>query len=158
MSEQPKFPEKPTHHFLKNLDKRPGERSICKGFRYKSWDDRLNSPKSGTRIFQPSNGSKIARMAPISTIFWRNRSRRSKFLFSKILHRRKNFRRTDLDRDQCETDPRPKTGPDRTGFRYRSDGPDEDRFIKKRSHLLYHFILVGRWPSPPVDERPGARW
>ena len=42
----------------------------------------------------------------------------------------KNFRRADPDRDQCETDPRPKTGPDRTGFDVRSDGPEEHSFSK----------------------------
>ena len=45
--------------------------------------------------------------------------------FSKFSRRRKIFRQTDPDRDQRETDPRPKTGPDRTGFRYRSDKGDE---------------------------------
>ena len=51
--EQPKFPEKRTRHFSKNLDKRPWETSICKGFRYKSRDDRLNSPKSGKNAKMP---------------------------------------------------------------------------------------------------------
>ena len=45
------MPKIATRHFSKNLDKRPGESSICKGFRYKSRDDRLNSPKSGVWIF-----------------------------------------------------------------------------------------------------------
>ena len=66
------------------------------------------------------------------TILGRNRSRRSVLVFPKI-SRHQNFRvdeknrQTDPDRDQCETDPRPRTGPDRTGFWYRSDGPDEHR-------------------------------
>ena len=45
--QQPDFPEKRTRHFSKNLDKRPGESSIRKGFRHKSRDDRPSSPKSG---------------------------------------------------------------------------------------------------------------
>ena len=36
---------------------------------HKSRDDRLNSPKSGASIFRTLNSSKIARIAPISTIF-----------------------------------------------------------------------------------------
>ena len=36
---------------------------------------------------------------------------------------------TDPDRDRSETDPRPETGPDRTGFDPRSDGPEEDRVL-----------------------------
>ena len=51
MPEQPKMPEKRTRHFSKNLDKCPVESLICKGLRYKSRDDRLNSPKSGVWIF-----------------------------------------------------------------------------------------------------------
>ena len=34
----------------------------------KSWDDRPNSPKNGMRNFRTSNGSKIAKKPPISTI------------------------------------------------------------------------------------------
>ena len=64
-------------------------------------------------------------MAPISTILGRNRSQRPDLVFRKFSRCRENFRQTDPDRDQCETDPRPQTGPDRTGSRYRSDGPDE---------------------------------
>ena len=78
--QQPDFPEKRTRHFSKNLDKRPGERTFRKGFRYK-WDDRPNSPKSGMLISKTSNGSKIARIAPISTIFGRNRSHRPELFF-----------------------------------------------------------------------------
>ena len=48
------MPERSTRHFSKNLDKRPREPSICKGFRYKSRDDRLNSPKSGVSHFGPT--------------------------------------------------------------------------------------------------------
>ena len=40
-----------------------------------------------------SNGRKIARITPILTIFWRNRSRRPKLFFSKIFVRPKNFSR-----------------------------------------------------------------
>ena len=41
--------------------------------------------------FQFSNGSKIARMAPISMIFGQNWSRRSKFFFPKFSRGRKKF-------------------------------------------------------------------
>ena len=44
---QKRCPENRTRHFSKNFDKRPRECSICKGFRYKSWDVFLNSSKSG---------------------------------------------------------------------------------------------------------------
>ena len=90
MSEQPKFPKKSTRHFSKNLDKRPG---ICANHN----QIRLNL---GTisRIrqkvaweFQTSNGSKIARLAPILTIFGRNRSRRPDLVFQKFSRRRKYF-------------------------------------------------------------------
>ena len=90
--QQPDFPEKRTRHFSKNLDKRPGERTFRKGFRYKSRDDRPNSPKSGMWISKTSNGSKIARIAPISTIFGWNRSRRPKLCFQKFSRRRKKIR------------------------------------------------------------------
>ena len=97
--QQPDFPEKRTHHFSKNLDKRPGESSIRKGFRYKSRDDRPNSPKSGMWIFKTSNGSKIARIAPISTIFGRNRSRRPElFFFRNFRAVEKNFASTKKSR------------------------------------------------------------
>ena len=43
--------------------------------------------------FQLSNGSKIAMMAPISTIFGRNRSRRPKLFFPKFSRGRKKFSR-----------------------------------------------------------------
>ena len=45
-----RFPENRTCYFSMNLNKRPGESSFCKGFRYKSWDVWLNSPKSGIFI------------------------------------------------------------------------------------------------------------
>ena len=48
--------------------------------------------------FQFSNGSKIARMAPISTIFGRNRSRRLKLFFSKFSRARKFSRRQKFSR------------------------------------------------------------
>ena len=48
------FPENRTRHFSKNFDKRPGESSFHKGFRYKSRDDWLNSPKSGVSHFSPT--------------------------------------------------------------------------------------------------------
>ena len=54
----------------------------------KSWDDRPNLPKNGVQKFWTSNGSKIARIAPISTIFGRNRSRRPKLFFPKFQRRR----------------------------------------------------------------------
>ena len=44
------------------------------------------------RNFRTSNGSKIARMAPISTIFSRKRSRRPDLFFRKFLHDQKIFR------------------------------------------------------------------
>ena len=47
----------------------------------KSRDDRLSSPKNGMRIFKSSNGSKIARIAPILTIFGWNRSRQPNLFF-----------------------------------------------------------------------------
>ena len=53
-------------------------------------DDRPNSPKNGVRNFRTSNDSKIARMAPISTIFGRNWLRRPKLSFQKYLRGRKN--------------------------------------------------------------------
>ena len=39
-----------------------------------------------------ANGLKIARIAPISTIFWRNRSRRADLIFEQFSRRRKIFR------------------------------------------------------------------
>ena len=51
-----------------------------------SRDDRLNLPKSGVSASNSaSKGLKIAKMAPISTIFLRNRRRRSELNFEKIL-------------------------------------------------------------------------
>ena len=92
--------------------------------------------------FSTFKGSKIARIAPTLTNLGRNRSRRSVLVFQKF-SRHQNYRvdeknrQTDPDRDQCETDPRPRTGPDRTGFRYRPDGPDEHRFLWRNfSHSL----------------------
>ena len=55
--QQPKMPEIYARHFSKNLDKRPGETSICKESRYKSRDDRLNSPKRGMSHFGPATFS-----------------------------------------------------------------------------------------------------
>ena len=46
------------------------------------------------------------------------------FFFRNFPRRRKIFRRTDPDRDQRETDPRPKTGPDRTGPVFATDPTD----------------------------------
>ena len=101
--QQPDFPEKRTHHFSNNLDKRPGESSIRKGFRYKSRDDRLNSSKSGMWIFlvflveilwnpKTSNVSKIAGIASTSTILGRFWSRRGDLSFPKFPGRRKKNR------------------------------------------------------------------
>ena len=47
----------------------PGFSALYPPSWHKSRDDRLNSPKSGASIFRTLNGSKIARIAPISTIF-----------------------------------------------------------------------------------------
>ena len=69
----------------------PGKVRFVKRFRYKSRDDRPKSPKSGMWIFKTSNGSKIARVAPISTIFGRNQSRRPKLFFQTISRRRNNL-------------------------------------------------------------------
>ena len=46
------------------------------------------------------SGSKIARMAPISTIFWRNRSRRPDLIFRKFSHRLKIFAPSKNFRDK----------------------------------------------------------
>jgi len=75
--------EKSTCHFWGNSADRPGIWSNCNQNTPKSWDDRPNSPKSGMQNFRTSNGSKIARMAPISTIFCRNRPRRPDLDFEK---------------------------------------------------------------------------
>ena len=48
-------------------------------------------PSKTFLVFQAGHGSKIARMAPILTIFWRKWSQRPKFFFRKF-SRRRNFR------------------------------------------------------------------
>ena len=67
-----------TCHFLVNSADRPGIIPDWGGLWSESRDDRLNSPKSGGSA---SNGQKLARIAPILTIFGRNRSRRPKLFF-----------------------------------------------------------------------------
>ena len=84
--------EKCTCHFSANSADRPG---ICANY-----DMEPPNPgtigwirqKSGVWFSKTSNGSKIARIAPILTIFGRNRSRRPKHFFPKFSRRRKNFR------------------------------------------------------------------
>ena len=58
-------------------------------------------------VFQAGHGSKIARMAPILTIFWRNRSRWPDLVFENFSRRRRHFRvdekfsrRTDEQRNE----------------------------------------------------------
>ena len=74
----------------------PGFIALYPPLWHKSRDDRLNSSKKGVWIFKTSNGLTIARIALISTILGRNRSRRPKLFFSEIfaspkfLHPRKN--------------------------------------------------------------------
>ena len=91
--------QKSTCHFLVNSADRPGIIPDCGGLWSESRDDRLNSPKSGVSA---SNGQKIARIAPILTIFGRNRSRRPKPFFyrnfrvvKKFSRRRKLLRRAN---------------------------------------------------------------
>ena len=96
-----------------NLDKRPGESSFRKGFRYKSWDDRPNSPKSGMWIFKTSNGSKIARIAPILTILGRNRSQRPDLVFENFCAVEKIF--VEPIRTEISARPVRDRRPDRTG-------------------------------------------
>ena len=62
-----------------------------------SRDDRLNSPKSGVSA---SNCQKTARIAPIWTIFGRNRSRRPKPFFLEIFASSKSFRAAGNFRDE----------------------------------------------------------
>ena len=50
------------------------------------------------RNFRTSNGLKIARLAPILTIFGRNRSRRHDLFFPKFLRDRKIFRVDEKNR------------------------------------------------------------
>ena len=128
--------EKSICHFLVNSADRPGIWSNCNQKSPKSWDDWPNSAKSGARIFQNfkrlknrEDGSDFDDLLTKTIASLRTE-------FSKFSRRRKIFRRTDPDRDQRETDPRPQTGPDRTGFRYRSDGPDEHSIYLQRR--LWH--------------------
>ena len=92
--------EKSTCHFLVNSADRP---RICANpisDSRKSRDDRPNSPKSGVSIFQTSNGLKIARIAPIWTIFGRNRSRRPNLNFRKFSYPQKISRVESEESDE----------------------------------------------------------
>ena len=51
---------------------------------HKSWDDRLNSPKSCRQIFKTSHGWKIPRITPIWTKLGRDRSQRLKLDFQNL--------------------------------------------------------------------------
>ena len=113
----PKF-QNFTRHFLANSADRPEICDTIGGIMQWISGRSTEFAQKWLVNFQTSNGSKIARIAPMLTILGRNRSRRSVLVFQKI-SRHQNFRvdeknrQTDPDWDQCETDPRPRTGPDR---------------------------------------------
>ena len=85
----------PNIHMPLFVDFSRSSQDLCKSLSdsHKSWEDRLNSPKSGMWIFKTWNGLKIARITPISMSFGRNRSRRPKLFFPKLLRGRKKFSR-----------------------------------------------------------------
>ena len=83
--------EKSTCHFFVNSADRPGIWSNCNQIRLNPGTNRPNSPKNGMQNFRTSNGSTIARIAPISTIGGK-RSRRPDLFFRKFPRHRKLFR------------------------------------------------------------------
>ena len=133
--QQPKFPENRTQHFSKNLDKRPWESSMCKGFRTKSQDDRLNSPKSGVWIFlvflveifaEQQNFERLKNREDGSDFAdsWKKSIATTRSSFSNIFALSKKFSSNRSGprsvRDRSETEDR--TGPDRISVPIRRTG------------------------------------
>ena len=119
-----------TRHFLANSADRPEICATIGGIMQWIMGRSAEFAQKWLVNFQTSNGSKILRIAPILTILGWNRSRRSVLFFQKF-SRHQNFASTKKIvkpiRTEISARPIRDRGPDRTGFWYRSDGPDEHR-------------------------------
>ncbi len=91
---KPGFPETRTRHFSMNLDKRPGESSIRKGFREKFWDDRPKLPKKCHVNFQNFERLKNCEDNSDFDDFWTKSIASTQTFFQKF-SRCRNFFRID---------------------------------------------------------------
>ena len=116
MSEQPVFPKNRTRHFSMNLDERPGESSICKGFDINLGTIGWIRPKVASEF---SNFERLKNREDSSDFddFWTESIATTQTFFSKIFappkfsRRRKNSWRTNAQTNERTP---------RTNFRYES--------------------------------------